>query len=104
MATKAMLQFIVTTGNSFTSFCFDSGRDSPEKLVFATYVYSVTLSSKLVQSAVQVICIALRRNSQRVTAVEALKAPAVRTVYLSEERSRQCGALQQLANDTSRVN
>ena len=36
MATEALLQFIVTTGNSFTSFCYDSGRDSPEELVLAT--------------------------------------------------------------------
>jgi len=33
---RRLLQFIVTTGNNFTSFCFDRGRDSPEKLVLAT--------------------------------------------------------------------
>jgi hypothetical protein len=35
---RRMLQFTLSTGNSFTSFCFDSGMDSPEMLVLATYV------------------------------------------------------------------
>lgn len=62
VATEGVVAVYCATGNSFTFFCFDSGRDSPEKFVWSTYVYSVTHSSKLVHSAVQVICIALRRN------------------------------------------
>jgi hypothetical protein len=40
----------------------------------------------------------------RVTAVEALEAPAISTVYLSVERSQQYGLLQQRANDASGIN
>lgn len=98
---RRLLQFIVTTGNRFTSFCFDSGRDSPEKLVFVTYVYSVTHSSKLVKSAVQVIGTATSGKQLRATAVEALKAP-----YCVFECGKKptVWALQQLANDAFRIN
>jgi hypothetical protein len=88
LATEALLQFIVTTGY-IVMFWQRQGFTGKVGIGDASLQRNSFFKTSSECSAGDLLCTS--EKQLRVTAVEALRAPAIRIVYLSVERSRQCG-------------